>query len=151
MIVCVCESEECVCETESEVCACVVISVWTVFRIQDCSQEMVVIREDLVNKMCRNCSTPEQQPEHSFSREPELYKYTVCVSERESECECVYTGVSVCVCERERECVCRGVSLCVCVCRGVSVCVCVCVCVEVYVCVCVREIRLYIIILLSSN
>ncbi len=42
VIVCVCESEECVCETESEVCACVVISVWTVFRIQDCSQEMVV-------------------------------------------------------------------------------------------------------------
>ncbi len=116
VIVCVCESEECVCETESEVCACVVISVWTVFRIQDCSQEMVVIREDLVNKMCRNCSTPEQQPEHSFSREPELYKYTVCVSERESECECVYTGVSVCVCVRERESVCVEVYLCVCVC-----------------------------------
>ncbi|XP_016398761.1 DNA polymerase epsilon subunit 2-like [Sinocyclocheilus rhinocerous] len=30
-------------------------SVWVVFRIQYCSQEMVVIREDLVNKMCRNC------------------------------------------------------------------------------------------------
>ncbi len=49
---CVCDgvSGECVC-----VCVCVVISVWIVFRIQYCSQEMVVIREDLVNKMCRNC------------------------------------------------------------------------------------------------
>ncbi len=69
--VCVCQSEVCVCVCQSEVCvwqsevrACVVISVWTVFRIQDCSQEMVVIREDLVNKMCRNCLTPEQQPGH---------------------------------------------------------------------------------------
>uniref|UniRef100_A0A673JCH3 DNA polymerase epsilon subunit n=1 Tax=Sinocyclocheilus rhinocerous TaxID=307959 RepID=A0A673JCH3_9TELE len=30
-------------------------TLWVVFRIQYCSQEMVVIREDLVNKMCRNC------------------------------------------------------------------------------------------------
>uniref|UniRef100_A0A673JCV8 DNA polymerase II subunit 2 n=1 Tax=Sinocyclocheilus rhinocerous TaxID=307959 RepID=A0A673JCV8_9TELE len=31
------------------------VRMWVVFRIQYCSQEMVVIREDLVNKMCRNC------------------------------------------------------------------------------------------------
>jgi len=63
--VCVRGERECVCDGVSEecvsvcvcvcVCVCVVISVWTVFRIQYCSQEMVVIREDLVNKMCRNC------------------------------------------------------------------------------------------------
>ncbi len=59
-----CARDRVKCARDSEVRACVVISVWTVFRIQDCSQEMVVIREDLVNKMCRNCSTPEQQPGH---------------------------------------------------------------------------------------
>ncbi len=70
------------------VCVYRVISVCIVFRIQYCSQEMVVIREDLVNKMCRNCirlpSSNLDIPSHvsqSF-----IYTVCVCVCERESVC-----------------------------------------------------------------
>ncbi len=83
--VCDCESEECVCLCLC-VSVCVVISVWIVFRIQYCSQEMVVIREDLVNKMCRNCVRLPSSNLDIPSHVSQSFIYTVCVCE---ECVCV--------------------------------------------------------------
>ncbi len=92
-------SEECVRECVCVcVCVCVVISVWIVFRIQYCSQEMVVIRENLVNKMCRNCVRLPSSNLDIPSHVSQSFIYTVYVCVR----VCVY-GVCVCACMRARE------------------------------------------------
>ncbi len=64
-------------------CVYRVISVCIVFRIQYCSQEMVVIREDLVNKMCRNCVRLPSSNLDIPSHVSQSFIYTVCV------CVCV--------------------------------------------------------------
>lgn len=39
-------------ENKIDLCACMLVFP---VRVQYCSQEIIIIREDLVNKMCRNC------------------------------------------------------------------------------------------------